>query len=152
MKCFRWFFICIALLVPEAVLADGSTGNVHVKAIVVEPSESWFEVTNAPNPDGCGSSQRLKLVEAASVTGRIYAAALASKSAHTSVSLGSADARLRLGDTLRRLSTQSRSLIDWARFEALNRAVSYTVRIFLSQLLHSSRRSDSIPAINASGI
>ncbi|WP_334186004.1 hypothetical protein [Novosphingobium sp.] len=87
MKFFRWILTCVAMFASGAVLADGSTGSIQIKTIVVEPSGTWLEVANVVNPDSCGSTQRLKLVEAAGVTDRMYAAALASKSARTPVSL-----------------------------------------------------------------
>ena len=87
MKFFGRIFICFAMFTSGAALADGSTGGTYIKTIVVEPSGTWLEVANVVNPDGCGSTQRLKLVEAAGVTDRMYAAALASKSARTPVSL-----------------------------------------------------------------
>jgi hypothetical protein len=87
MQVFRWILICLVLFHPGVVLADGSTGSVRIKAIIVEPSGTWLELASASNPDGCGSTQRLKLVEAANVTDRMYAAALASKMARSPVSL-----------------------------------------------------------------
>lgn len=87
MQVFRWILTCLAMFAPGVVLADGSTGSVHIKAIIVEPSGTWLELESALNPDGCGSTQRLKLLEAANVTERMYAAALASKTASSPVSL-----------------------------------------------------------------
>jgi hypothetical protein len=87
MKYIKIIILSLALSHGSLALADGSTGNTNIKNIVVEPSGTWLEVSSTVNPDNCGSTQRLKLVEASGVTDRMFAAALTSKSAHTPVSL-----------------------------------------------------------------
>lgn len=87
MRCVKLIVLSLALAHGSAALADGSSGNTSIKTIVVEPSGTWLEVASTTNPDNCGSTQRLKLVEASGVTDRMFAAALTSKSSHSPVSL-----------------------------------------------------------------
>lgn len=87
MRKFAILAMLLTAVLPGAAIADGGTGNLQIKTIIVEPSGTWLELSNAPNPDNCGSVQRLKLIEAAGVTERMYAAALTAKTGHTPVNL-----------------------------------------------------------------